>query len=171
MSRLLSLSFVLFSVVAAGCGGSDNGDSSNFTPVATGNIYYVDADGDGYGSMLIAGVSAATAPAGYVSNKLDCADGDSRAHPGQTAFFTTPITGATYLPLPYDFNCDGVETPEYPTAIAGACWTASPCSSGGSNVWDGSVPQCGNVGSWLLQCRLVGSSCTPVTNSRTQACN
>lgn len=45
------------------------------------SVYYPDADSDGFGDMMVAGSVACQAPEGYVSNNLDCNDGDMLIHP------------------------------------------------------------------------------------------
>lgn len=70
----------------------------------------------------------------------DCDDADSRAKPGQTAFFTTPrsIGG-------YDFDCDGVAEPALPTScsICPGQATLVPPGEGGCGV-TGQVWACFN---------------------------
>jgi hypothetical protein len=45
------------------------------------SVFYPDADSDGYGDMMVAGSVACQAPEGFVSNNLDCNDGDMLIHP------------------------------------------------------------------------------------------
>ena len=44
------------------------------------STYYVDADGDGYGSTATASFCSLTAPAGYSTNNTDCNDNDANIH-------------------------------------------------------------------------------------------
>jgi RHS repeat-associated protein len=59
---------------------SDYDDTtSNITNIAP-STFYRDADGDGYGSPTVT-VYYSVKPAGYVTNNLDCADGDATLNP------------------------------------------------------------------------------------------
>jgi hypothetical protein len=91
--------------------------------------YYVDADGDGYGTAESAKFCAelnGQAPSGYSAYAGDCCDIDSGANPG--------FDSSTYLEFPdacgsFDWNCNGVvaqkETcPQQPDLACGA-----PCVS------------------------------------------
>lgn len=49
------------------------------------NTYYVDTDGDGYGSTNLT-QAACVAPAGYVSNTTDCNDTQNTIYPGATEY-------------------------------------------------------------------------------------
>jgi hypothetical protein len=88
--------------------------------------YYVDADGDGYGTAVTAKLCNplnGAPPAGYAAFTGDCCDIDSGANPG----FDT----ATFLDFPdacgsYDWNCNGVQTreqtcPATPVACGAQC--------------------------------------------------
>ncbi|MBK9543741.1 MAG: hypothetical protein IPO49_15760 [Bacteroidetes bacterium] len=55
------------------------------TPATT---YYVDSDGDGYGTTLST-IQACSPPIGYVANSSDCNDADTTEHPGQVWFIDT----------------------------------------------------------------------------------
>lgn len=86
-------------------------------------LYYRDADGDGYGDKDVTtlGCDNASPPAGYVADKTDCDDGDARAKPGQTGWFTDTTLGKGLN----DFNCDGViqkEIREYPGEVCRFCY-------------------------------------------------
>lgn len=62
---------------AAGC---PNVATLNLT-INTSITYYVDADGDGYGSTTSAQFCSATAPTGYSVNNTDCNDADPLKNP------------------------------------------------------------------------------------------
>ena len=51
----------------------DDNNAAIHTPIT----YYVDADGDGFGSTTSASLCAATAPSGYASNNTDCDDNNA----------------------------------------------------------------------------------------------
>ncbi|MFN8256279.1 MAG: putative metal-binding motif-containing protein [Bacteroidales bacterium] len=56
---------------------------------ATGNFYYQDLDGDGYGNGLLPVwiPSAVSVPDNYVADKTDCDDNDSLINPGSAELF------------------------------------------------------------------------------------
>ena len=56
--------------IYAGNGGANY--KANFT--VTSNVFYRDADADGYGNPSVTTTSCSGAPAGYVANSLDCDD-------------------------------------------------------------------------------------------------
>jgi hypothetical protein len=60
------------------------------------NTYYVDMDGDGYGSMNFWSIQACTAPMGFAPSSNDCADENPAINPGATEVCNT-----------IDDNCDG----------------------------------------------------------------
>ena len=72
-------------------GTTDEGDAADAT------IWYVDADGDGYGDDATA-ASACDAPAGAVAYGGDCDDADAAYNPGASEPDCTD---------PNDYNCDG----------------------------------------------------------------
>jgi hypothetical protein len=93
-------------------------------------IFYQDADVDGYGNKAgtipgtaVAGCAGAP-PAGFVADNTDCDDKDANVHPGQTAYFGTVSKGTGT----FDYNCDATvekEFPEYPGASCTYCPTPS----------------------------------------------
>ena len=96
-------------------------------------LYYLDADGDEYGT----GASRCLcAPSGDFSslNAFDCYDGSAKAYPGQTKSFSEHRGDGSF-----DYNCDGLET-QMETKI-----TTCP-SPNGDPGWVDSVPACGESG-------------------------
>ena len=81
------------------CGDDIDNDCSGVAEDA-GDTWYIDEDGDGYGSPDSTLV-ACTQPDGYTDNSEDCADTDSSAFPGSTAS-EVPADGI-------DQNCDGLD--------------------------------------------------------------
>lgn len=80
-------------------------------------LFYQDADGDGFGDAFGTTANGAAKaacanqpPAGFVANNRDCDDGDANVRPGQTAFFKVASKGKNT----YDYNCDGALTKELP---------------------------------------------------------
>ncbi len=73
---------LVFGMMLSGCNESDDNDINPSETVET-TVWYMDADGDGYGD---AGVSmqAATQPSGYVSDNTDCDDNNADIHPAAT---------------------------------------------------------------------------------------
>ena len=57
----------------------DDNDASVGEPT---DVYYVDADGDGYGSSQTVGMASCIELPGYVTNNEDCHDGSADAFPG-----------------------------------------------------------------------------------------
>jgi hypothetical protein len=72
----------------------------------TCRTYYFDGDRDGYGVTAITlskcGVAEAP-PAGYSVLSGDCCDLDKAAHPGVTAYYSTPDACGNF-----DYDCNGV---------------------------------------------------------------
>jgi N-acetylneuraminic acid mutarotase len=70
------------------------------------NTYYVDFDGDGYGSSL-GQVQACSLPPGYSANSSDCNDANAAIHPD-----------AAEICNGQDMNCDGVAEGQVPPEIS-----------------------------------------------------
>lgn len=129
------------------------------TPLA----WYPDVDKDGFGDALAMPAMACEQPPGMVADHTDCADADERAHPGQTVMQESPVkvVGGG------DFNCDGVASPklmEFTTKCEGSCsFAAGP-------GWLNLAPECGETGTWLLDCGFDASGCTMQTVTRGAIC-
>jgi hypothetical protein len=97
--------------------GTGGGDSC--TPGDCGTS--ADKDRDGYADQGCVGGSGSGGGGGGSLPYNDCDDCDLDAHPGQTGFFTTERKGNGG----YDYDCDGNEVYQYPTAAQ--CSDASGC--------------------------------------------
>lgn len=77
------------------CDGVDN-DCNDVIDDGATTVFYVDADGDGYGGTS-GSIIACSAPSGYAANAADCDDGFASISPGATESCATTE----------DDNCDG----------------------------------------------------------------
>lgn len=163
---------VVLCMISLACGPAGAGENCEPT------VFYPDADGDGFGrtgsvgaeSCLKLGTSNLQIPVGYSLNSLDCAPDDSRAFPGQTIWQMLPVFGAS-RDL-WDFNCDGVETLQYPVTPT-VCPSGPSCGSTPLGAfWTGTTtaPACGQTGRWVTQCAVLSGACTAITEQRVQGC-
>lgn len=102
-----------------------------------------------------------TRPPGYFED-FDCADDDTRAHVGATDFEKNPILSA-FPEVDFDFNCDWVEEPLYPTT--GKCITGATCEL--ATGWFDTVAECGDSADYVVGC---DAGCGEIVVLRTQAC-
>lgn len=138
--------------------------------------WYADCDGDFYAPVGAESVFAcqppehpSTCPLGFVgawttiaptglaaspsNDRIDCADRDPDAYPGQTAWFTQPV----HESLPYDFDCDGLQTPEYGPYTCERIGSTSSCT-----VTEGfldPMPACGEQGIFSATCLIDLDTC------------
>ena len=89
---------VIATETSTGCSKSMGGIVTVLINNAT--TYYEDADGDGYGNVLVT-AQACSPPVGYVANQLDCNDADTLLHPNQVWYIDADEddygTGATVV--------------------------------------------------------------------------
>ncbi|MCB9743499.1 MAG: putative metal-binding motif-containing protein [Alphaproteobacteria bacterium] len=85
-------------------------DADDSLDASSGQTFYADGDGDGYGAPLNT-AEACEAPEGYVSDNTDCDDGEAAVYPG-----------ATELCNGVDDDCDGDS--DEPDAADAASWYA-----------------------------------------------
>ena len=135
------------------------------------NVYYLDADGDGYGSSSSQCLCEPEASTGYDASVAgDCFDYNIDARPGQTAYFTSDRGDGSF-----DYNCNGSIQKYY--SINGSCgWEGVTCDI--TVGWHGGDPGCGNSRKYLTnhdQCSAdwPWESCEVEsdTPSRTQSCH
>lgn len=93
----------------------------------------------------------------------DCADGDARAFPGQTMFFSTAVAGADFG-LEFDFDCDEEPVPEN-EEVGGCSRVDGACDP--KIGWQEAVPECGMPGTFITGCT---AACAPIGSSRRQSC-
>ncbi|MCB9740358.1 MAG: putative metal-binding motif-containing protein [Deltaproteobacteria bacterium] len=110
----------------------------------------------------------------------DCCDADSKAFPGQTAWYSsTNQCGG------YDYNCSGSNEQEF-TIVAKpqhicegfACLDKAECIADPKG-WEAAVPACGTNGTWVddyqwdgsLSLPLVNTCKKSVTSQKTQRCH
>lgn len=143
-------------------GGLDGEATSALPPPEAGCrtvLRYPDKDHDGFGVNGETPREVCADDPRFVDNNADCADLDARAHPSQTAFFETPITGpvsgaANASSANWDFDCSGVVEEELSgtTAVCGTAGAKRPVGCGAKNFWDGAVPSCGQTAAWCNSC-------------------
>ncbi|MSP56685.1 MAG: hypothetical protein EXR69_13955, partial [Myxococcales bacterium] len=78
------------------CDGVDNDCNGEIDEAGGVDLYYIDADGDGYGDVST-GAAACDQPAGRVAAGTDCDDTDANYHPDAPESCTDAV----------DYNCDG----------------------------------------------------------------
>ncbi len=105
------------------CDGVDQDcDGSADDGATDGTDWFLDSDGDGYGSPSNVQTSCET-PSGYVADATDCNDGDPDYHPGAVEADCTD---------PNDYNCDG--SSGYADADGDGYPACSDCNDGAGSV-------------------------------------
>jgi hypothetical protein len=82
------------------------------------NVWYADADEDGYGNSLDS-LLACNQPSGYIANNEDCNDADENIHPGALEVCNS-----------IDDDCDGLFDDYDPDATGGTTWYADSDNDG-----------------------------------------
>ncbi len=110
--------------------------------------WYYDFDGDGYGSE--SGSSRCLCDtSGYYRSTTDddCYDLNSSAYPGATSYWRVDRGDGSY-----DYDCDGSESSYY-TSTYSCSYTLLWCDTY-TNGWSGSVPDCGEAGTYYTGCQV-----------------
>jgi hypothetical protein len=119
--------------------------------------FYVDVDGDGYGTGQATGFCGSTAPVGYASQSGDCCDNATNLtvakliHPG--ADFQTTSAGGV-CGITWDYDCSGTTEQSLPQALG--CVPYPSCATSQGPFPDSDCGQHVNSGS----CRPNGSQPT-----------
>jgi cysteine-rich repeat protein len=129
-------------------------------------LWYVDADGDGWGAAGDA-VCAAVALPGRAARSGDCCDADAEVHPRvegeDPGYHTVPYAcaGAAGGAPSFDYDCSGVEEihdlgvaePCAPSPDHTACFgTVGWCEPGGPSPDCRGVPACGESSAYQIGC-------------------
>lgn len=148
------------------CDGRDNDCDGE---IDEGFTLYIDRDGDGWGDSATAAAVCDPAAPGFVEQGGDCDDADSAAFPEQDRFLSEARANGSY-----DYNCDGVETQQYPEL--GRCSVHPYCRDFGDLELDfrvgfiESVPNCGRTGQFLITCLPGDRVCNPELQVQRHGC-
>jgi hypothetical protein len=153
------------------CDSIDNNCDGSTDPTGSAGCttYYLDSDGDGYGSSTSSSCLCSPSSTYKVTTSTDCYDSNSKASPAQTGYFTTDRGDGSY-----DYDCDSVEDQRYTTI--GSCPTnILRCSADTVVGWKGSTPpKCGASRNMITRCAYDPTSslttCTETTSSTVQEC-
>jgi hypothetical protein len=103
-------------------------------------IWYADADGDGYGDPTTS-VEDCDAPTAFIADSSDCDDGDAAVHPGVAERCDNAI----------DDDCDGVVASNADTDADGwyadACVGGSDCDDGDETIHPDAIEECDEIDS------------------------
>ena len=130
----------LSSSTLSGCKLKDLQKCSSDSECASGSCrtFYVDQDGDGYGTSSALGLCdevSSAPPPGYSTVAGDCCDSDRLANPGVAASTWFDYEDACGS---FDFNCDGIVQQEYACSFR----SGSPPVSCGAACYLGTIEGC-----------------------------
>jgi hypothetical protein len=148
------------------CDGRDNDCDAQ---IDDGYVQYEDQDGDGWGNAAVAAPQCDPGIAGWTDRPGDCDDSDNDAFPRQSAEFSRPRADGTF-----DYNCDGRNSRNWPEP--GRCGVYPYCAGFDTLALDyrvgfvGTVPDCGERGTFLYDCRVGDRVCIAETREEVQEC-
>ena len=174
----------IFPGAVEGCGTTMDLNCDGMT--SSMPTWYADCDRDGYAASGASSVMACSAPTtipsgcssvGWTSlaptsGATDCQATNPSARPGQTAWFSTPISGTNY-----DYNCSGSSTTEFfrrdSRTFVECAFSRDVCS--GTTYWDETtLPACGSTATQSY-CRVISvlglEYCSRGTRETTVRCH
>lgn len=181
------------------CDSVDNNCNDDTDEIAP--TWYIDCDDDGFAQNTSGSRTGCAEPpasatgcgGGWTNVRpinittTDCNDSNDDVFPGQTRYFTTPISASAPAATRYDYDCSGGHTRQYTCAASGG-GCGSGCASGytpynsstnpngcrflciSGSCFVNEYPDCGEASDYL-PCARTGSFCASSRASdRTQAC-
>jgi Putative metal-binding motif/FG-GAP repeat len=134
-------------VIDNDCDGTTDEDDGS-----TALVWYLDADGDGYGDPAVVGPTACTQPTGYASAPTDCNDGNSSVNPGASEVWYDGVDQDCNGKSDYDSDEDGHDDSGSggddcdDDDSSSAPGLAELCSDGADNNCDGVTDPCDQDG-------------------------
>ena len=130
-------------------------------------LYHIDDDGDGYGDPTYYQCQCAADSTYVTADASDCYDANALAKPSQLSYFTTDRGDGSY-----DYNCDGIQSPEF--TGSGSCSWSNWCNLSSAG-WEGSTPSCGATGKYMstnshCEYDCLGFCCDEDGYTATQSC-
>ncbi|MEM6958064.1 MAG: putative metal-binding motif-containing protein [Myxococcota bacterium] len=145
------------------CDGLNN-DCDASTDEGVTTTYFADQDMDTFGDSMMT-MEACSQPDGFVAQGGDCADMEVGANPGVSAFsfFTNPMSNPPESGLAYDYDCDGMETPQFTVQglNCGTCTSREVLSEPAS---------CGDTVTTRLCSEPIAGRCTELSRTRIVGC-
>jgi len=115
-------------------------------------VWYIDADGDGYGNAAVS-QTALTQPAGYVTDDTDCNDADALAYPSGTEICDDGV----------DQDCDGADN------LSTASWYADADLDGYGDP-STSLTQCLQPSGYIVDNTDCDDGSSAINTSGTETC-
>lgn len=155
------------------CNGGVDDDCDPSTAEGAPTMYYADCDRDTYaedGAEIASSCGTPTSPpaacatGGWAVRTGDCDDAEPLAHPGQTAWFTTPHGTS------YDYDCNGRSEYQYLYSTTVPACTYDILRGCSGAAYYASRPACGRANQ-LGTCGGLGRTCPRSVSDVTVACH
>lgn len=123
------------------CNGIDDNCTGGIDESGADATWYIDNDGDSYGSPL-SSISQCSQPAGYVADNTDCDDNDPAKNPGSAEVcdgLDNNCNSQVDEGLSFDFDADGF------TSMSSCQGSANDCDDTNATVYPGAVEICDSL--------------------------